>query len=190
MVIKAEAGEGPIHRPSTRYVCGGGPPYCFMADPFKKGSTELVQNRFCHVGEVRDPELIWPESPRTDDRRDPRAGRNARGRCRDPRAPTRKQGVIQQPEDRAGGRRRAPAGERRSLPVGIISDGSAPPFAPGAGGPCPLTRCRVVRGEGVIRCAGRRGRPRGAADGLVPPAPAAPDTRRVGPRRRAVPARG
>ena len=37
VVIKAEAGEGPIHRPSTRYVCGGGLPYCFMADPFKKG---------------------------------------------------------------------------------------------------------------------------------------------------------
>ena len=60
----------------------------------------------------------------------------------------------------------------------------------GAGGPCPLTRCRVVRGGGVMRCAGRRNRPRGTADGLVPPAPAAPDTRRVGPRRRAVPARG
>ena len=61
---------------------------------------------------------------------------------------------------------------------------------PVPGGPRILTRCRVVRGGGVMRCAGRRDRPRGAAGGLVPPAPAAPDTRRVGPRRRAVPARG
>ena len=53
-----------------------------------------------------------------------------------------------------------------------------------------LTRCRVVRGGEVMRCAGRRDRPRGAADGLAPPAPAAPDRRRAGPRRRAVPARG
>ena len=58
----------------------------------------------------------------------------------------------------------------------------------GAGGPRALTRCRVVRGGGVMRCAGRRRRPCGAADGLVPPAPAAPDRRRAGPRRRAVPA--
>ena len=59
----------------------------------------------------------------------------------------------------------------------------------GARGPCAFTRCRVVRGGGVMRCAGRRVRPGGAAGGLVPPAPVAPDTRRVGPRRRAVPAR-
>ena len=59
----------------------------------------------------------------------------------------------------------------------------------GAGGPCTLTRCRVARGGGVMRCAGRRRRPCGAADGLAPPAPAAPDTRRAGPRRRAIPAR-
>ena len=69
----------------------------------------------------------------------------------------------------------------------------APPSGPrpraGAGGPCVLTRCRVVRGGGVMRCAGRRRRPCGAADGLAPPAPAAPDTRRAGPRRRAIPAR-
>ena len=58
------------------------------------------------------------------------------------------------------------------------------------GGPCVLTRCRVVRGGGVRRGAGRRRRPCGAADGLAPPAPVARDTRRVGPRRRAVPARG
>ena len=57
------------------------------------------------------------------------------------------------------------------------------------GGPCTLTRCRVVRGGGVMRCAGRRDRPRGAAGGLAPPAPAAPDRRPAGPRRRAVPAR-
>ena len=55
-------------------------------------------------------------------------------------------------------------------------------------GPCALTRCRVVRGGGVMRCAGRRGRPCGAADGLEPPAPAAPDRRPAGLRRRAVPA--
>ena len=59
----------------------------------------------------------------------------------------------------------------------------------GGGRPCALTRCRVVRGGGVMRCAGRRVRPGGAADGLALPAPAAPDTRRAGPRRRAIPAR-
>ena len=56
---------------------------------------------------------------------------------------------------------------------------------PVPGGPRILTRCRVARGEGA-----RRGRPRGAADGPAPPAPAARDRRRAGPRRRAVPARG
>ena len=55
---------------------------------------------------------------------------------------------------------------------------------------CALTRWCVARGGGAARCARRQRRPCGAADGLVPPAPAAPDTRRVGPRRRAVPARG
>ena len=57
------------------------------------------------------------------------------------------------------------------------------------GGPCAFTRCRVARGGGTGRGAGRQCRPGGAADGLAPPAPAAPDTRRAGPRRRAVPAR-
>ena len=61
---------------------------------------------------------------------------------------------------------------------------------PVPGGPRILTRWCVARGGGAARCAGRRCGPGGAADGLVPPAPAAPDTRRVGPRRRAVPARG
>ena len=55
---------------------------------------------------------------------------------------------------------------------------------------CALTRWCVARGGGAARCARRQRRPCGAADGLVPPAPAALDTRRVGPRRRAVPARG
>ena len=59
----------------------------------------------------------------------------------------------------------------------------------GAGGPCALRRCRVVRGGGVMRCAGRRVRPGEAAGGRAPPAPAAPDRRPAGPRRRAVPAR-
>ena len=59
----------------------------------------------------------------------------------------------------------------------------------GAGGPCALTRCRVVRGGEVMRCAGRRDRPRGVAGGLAPPAPAAPDRRPAGPRRQAIPAR-
>ena len=53
-----------------------------------------------------------------------------------------------------------------------------------------LTRCRVERAEGARRGAGRRSWPRGTAGGLAPPAPAAPDRRRAGPRRRAVPARG
>ena len=73
------------------------------------------------------------------------------------------------------------------------TDGRCPaPTAPkrraDAGG-TPFTRCRVVRGGEVMRCAGRRRRPCGAADDLAPPAPVARDTRRVGPRRRAVPAR-
>ena len=53
----------------------------------------------------------------------------------------------------------------------------------------PLTRCRVVRGGEVMRCAGRRDRPRGVAGGLAPPAPAARDRRPAGPRRQAIPAR-
>ena len=61
---------------------------------------------------------------------------------------------------------------------------------PVPGGPRILTRWCVARGGGVMRCAGRRNWPCGAAAGLAPPAPAAPDTRRAGPRRRAVPARG
>ena len=52
-----------------------------------------------------------------------------------------------------------------------------------------LTRCRVERAEGARRGAGRRSWPRGTAGGLAPPAPAAPDRRPAGPRRRAVPAR-
>ena len=43
------------------------------------------------------------------------------------------------------------------------------------GAPGALTRCRVAQGGGVMRCAGRRGRPHGAADGLALPAPAAPN---------------
>ena len=73
-----------------------------------------------------------------------------------------------------------------------VSDHRREP-APGGAAVSPLrlavTRCRVVRGGGVMRCAGRRGRPRGAADGLAPPAPAAPDRRRAGRRPQAVPAR-
>ena len=64
---------------------------------------------------------------------------------------------------------------------------------PVPGGPRILTRWCVARGGGAARCARRQRRPCGAADGLVPPAPAAPaapDTRPAGPRRRAVPARG
>ena len=52
-----------------------------------------------------------------------------------------------------------------------------------------LTRCRVARGGGARRCATQRGRPRGAGDGPVPPAPVAPDRRPADPRPRAVPAR-
>ena len=58
-----------------------------------------------------------------------------------------------------------------------------------AGGPCALMRWCVARGGGPARGAWRRGRPREAADGLAPPAPAAPDRRRVGRRPQAVPAR-
>ena len=61
---------------------------------------------------------------------------------------------------------------------------------PVPGGPRILTRWCVARGGGAARCAGRRCGPGGAADGLVPPAPAARDRRPAGPRRRAVPARG
>ena len=65
---------------------------------------------------------------------------------------------------------------------------AAPGHAPVPGGPRILTRWCVARGGGAARCAGRRCGPGGAADGLVPPAPAAPDRRPAGPRRRAVPA--
>ena len=55
--------------------------------------------------------------------------------------------------------------------------------------------CRGGRPYAVVRRtrrragAGRRCRPGGAADGLALPAPAAPDRRPAGPRRRAIPAR-
>ena len=87
--------------------------------------------------------------------------------------------------------------EHRMPPCGLCASRGAqaggvrplpPPATRRCRGPCALTRCRVVRGGGVMRCAGRRVRPGEAAAGLAPPAPAAPDTRRVGLRRRAVPA--
>ena len=59
-----------------------------------------------------------------------------------------------------------------------------PGHAPVPGGRAPLTRCCVGRGGGVMRCAGWPG-----ASARGAPAPAAPDRRRVGRRRRAVPAR-
>ena len=67
---------------------------------------------------------------------------------------------------------------------------AAPGHAPVRGGACAFTRGGVVRGGGVMRCAGRRRWPCEAAAGLALPAPVARDTRRVGPRRRAVPAHG
>ncbi len=71
---------------------------------------------------------------------------------------------------RAAAHRRAVSGHCRPRPRA------------GAGGPCPLTRWCVARGGEVMRCAGRRDRPRGAAGGLAPPAPVAPDRRPVGHR--------
>ena len=85
----------------------------------------------------------------------------------------------------AGPARPCGLGASRSAQTGGVRSPAAPAPRPRAR-PCPLTRCRVVRGGGVMRCAGRRDRPRGTAAGLAPPAPAAPDTRPAGPRRRAV----
>ena len=73
---------------------------------------------------------------------------------------------------------------------GAQTGGVRPPAARLAGVRRALTRWCVARGEGAGRCAGWQGRPGGAAGGLAPPAPVAPDRRPVGPRRRAVPARG
>ena len=53
--------------------------------------------------------------------------------------------------------------------------------------PAPLTRWCVARGGGAARCAGRRCRSGARARGAS--APAAPNTRQAGPRRRAVPVR-
>ena len=64
------------------------------------------------------------------------------------------------------------------------------PRLPARGVPRALTRWCVARGGGAGRCAGWQGRPGGAAGWLAPPAPAAPDRRPAGLRRRAVPARG
>ena len=73
--------------------------------------------------------------------------------------------------------------------------GGVRPLPQRSGEPLPwgrrvLTRCRVARGEGTGWGVERRCRLGGATAGLASPAPAAPDRRRVGPRRRAVPARG
>ena len=61
---------------------------------------------------------------------------------------------------------------------------AAPGRAPVPGGRAPLRGAASYEGGEVMRCAGRRDRPCGATAGLASPAPAAPDTRRVGPRRR------
>ena len=71
-----------------------------------------------------------------------------------------------------------------------VSGHCRPPAACRCRGRRALTRWCVARGGGAGRCAGRRGRSCGAADGLAPPAPAARDRRRAGLQRRAVPARG
>ena len=94
---------------------------------------------------------------------------------------------LRVPRSRAGSYR-CPVREPRR------TDGRCPaPSAPWpravAGGGALMRSC-VARGGGPGRCAGRRDRPRGAAPGLAPPAPAAPDRRPAGRRRRAVPARG
>ena len=47
---------------------------------------------FCHVGEVRDPELIWPSRHELTIAEIRGPAVMACVRCRDPRAPTRKQG--------------------------------------------------------------------------------------------------
>ena len=65
---------------------------------------------------------------------------------------------------------------------------AAPGHAPVPGGRAPLRGAASHEAEG--RGAGRQCRPRGAAAGLAPSAPAVPDRRPAGPRRRAVPARG
>ena len=93
---------------------------------------------------------------------------------------------LRVPRSRAGSYRWPVREPRRT--GGRCPATAAPGHAPVRGGACAFTRCRVVRGGGVMRCAGRRVRPCGAADGLAPPAPAARDRRPVGPRRRAVPA--
>ena len=93
--------------------------------------------------------------------------------CRD-RGPLRTCGPVREPR-RTGERCPATA---------------APPAACRCRGRRALTRWCVARGGGPALGAGRRCRSCGAADGLAPPAPAAPDRRRVGRRPRAVPARG
>ena len=60
--------------------------------PQTVSETELVHNRFCHVGEVRDPELIWPSRHELTIAEIRGPAVMACVRCRDPRAPTRKQG--------------------------------------------------------------------------------------------------
>ena len=60
---------------------------------------------------------------------------------------------------RAAAHRRAVSGHCRPRPRA------------GAGGPCAFTRCRVVRGGGVMRCAGRRVRSRKRRRELIGGAP-------------------
>ena len=91
VVIKAEAGEGrfiDLHQVCLRRRTS----LLLHGRSFQEGSTELVQNRFCHVGEVRNPELIWPSRHELTIAEIRGPAVMACGRCRDPRAPTRKQG--------------------------------------------------------------------------------------------------
>ena len=83
----------------------------------------------------------------------------------------------------------------RALGVLVFDDAARPEVACAGSraasyvAPCALTRCRRTRRRGGGARGGGVDAVRGAADGLAPPAPAAPVGDQAGRRRRAVPAR-
>ena len=149
-----------------------------------RSTWRRCQNR---CGGVAFPPGVLPHSGRPPTT--PRApqSRQARARPQSPHPTVSSRQVPGVTTSPYGGLDAIPSAQTGSVPTTAAPQVRSRELMPGGGA---LMRWCVARGGGPARGAGRRCRPRGAANGLAPPAPAAPDRRRVGRRPRAVPARG